>query len=77
MFYNIGLLREMANFSTESDIRGANMYDSPLGTDWKSVLVQTGVYKEGTEPAWKPRTIVKDVYEAVRYAVEDSRWERS
>ncbi|OJD33977.1 had superfamily [Diplodia corticola] len=67
----------MVGDNPESDIRGANMYDSPLGTDWKSVLVQTGVYQKGSEPAWKPRTIVKDVYEAVRYAVEDSKWERS
>ncbi|KAL1630706.1 hypothetical protein SLS54_000577 [Diplodia seriata] len=67
----------MVGDNPESDIRGANMYESPLGTDWKSVLVQTGVYQAGSEPAWKPTTIVKDVYEAVRYAVEDSKWGRS
>ncbi|GME27565.1 Peptidase M20 [Neofusicoccum parvum] len=66
----------MVGDNPESDIRGANTYDSPLGTDWKSVLVKTGVYQEGSEPSWKPRTIVGDVYDAVRYAVEDSQWEK-
>lgn len=67
----------MLTTRTESDIRGANTYESPLGTDWKSVLVKTGVYQEGSEPSWKPTTIVGDVYDAVRYAVEDSKWEKS
>ncbi|KAH7057182.1 HAD-like domain-containing protein [Macrophomina phaseolina] len=66
----------MVGDNPESDIRGANTYDSPAGTDWKSVLVKTGVYQEGSEPSWKPRTIVSDVYDAVRYAVEDSKWEK-
>lgn len=49
----------------ESDIRFANTFDKT----WFSILVKTGVYQEGTEPAYKPKLIVDDVLEAVKFAL--------
>lgn len=63
----------MIGDNPESDIRGANSYKSPLGTDWYSILVRSGVYAGG-EPAWKPRTIVDDVWHAVEFAAKNSSW---
>ncbi|KAF2679486.1 cat eye syndrome critical region protein 5 precursor [Lentithecium fluviatile CBS 122367] len=64
----------MVGDNPESDILGGNSYESPHGTDWVSVLVQTGVYVEGTTPAHAPRQIVGDVYDAVSWAVAQERW---
>lgn len=50
----------------ESDIRFANSFDDK----WYSILVKTGVYQEGTEPAYKPKIIVDNVLSAVEYAIE-------
>ena len=66
----------MVGDNPESDIRGANGYVSPFGSEWRSMLVGTGVYnggevKQGAEPDVK----VKDVGEAVRYALEESAWD--
>lgn len=63
----------MIGDNPESDIRGANVYQSPFGTDWTSVLVRSGVY-DGGEPAWRPRTIVDDVWKAVNWGIEQSQW---
>jgi len=57
----------------ESDIKGANDYQSPQGTEWQSILVRSGVYSDG-EPAWKPRVIVDDVWDAVQWGLESSGW---
>lgn len=69
----------MVGDNPESDIRGANMYQSPHGTDWVSLLTRTGVYQDrpGQEPAWKPRDIVDDVKAAVNWALRDSKWHGS
>lgn len=50
----------------ESDIRFANSHD----TSWHSILVKTGVYKEGTTPKYKPKHTCENVLEAVQYAIE-------
>jgi len=63
----------MIGDNPESDIRGANGYQSPHGSQWKSILVKTGVYKDGTVPSTKPTVIVDDVQDAVRWAVEDAQ----
>ncbi|CAK3781724.1 related to cat eye syndrome critical region 5 precursor [Lecanosticta acicola] len=63
----------MVGDNPESDIRGANEYKSPHGSEWKSVLVKTGVWQEGTEPSYKPYTIQNGVLDAVRWAVEDAK----
>ncbi|KAI9811264.1 MAG: hypothetical protein M1826_003274 [Phylliscum demangeonii] len=55
----------------ESDIRGANEYVSPWKSRWYSVLVRTGVYS-GQQPDRAPTRVVKDVWEAVQWALEQS-----
>ncbi|OWB81690.1 catalytic activity protein [[Candida] boidinii] len=50
----------------ESDIRFANSHDE----SWHSILVKTGVYKEGTIPKYKPKHTCENVLEAVKYAIE-------
>jgi HAD superfamily hydrolase (TIGR01456 family) len=51
----------MVGDNPASDIAGGNNYESPHGTDWASILVQTGVYVEGTKPAYQPRKIVVSI----------------
>lgn len=54
----------------ESDIRGTNAYNEHAENDWHSILVKTGVYQDGTEPAYKPRVTVDNVLDAVKYGVQ-------
>jgi ribonucleotide monophosphatase NagD (HAD superfamily) len=69
----------MIGDNPESDIRGANTYESPHGIEWISLLTRTGVYKDinGAKPSWQPREIVDDVKAAVQYALKDSQWPKS
>ncbi|KAM3068439.1 hypothetical protein ACMFMG_009578 [Clarireedia jacksonii] len=64
----------MVGDNPESDIRGANEFESAHGTEWTSVLVKTGVYRSGTVPAYKPKAVVPDVLEAVEWALEKEGW---
>jgi HAD superfamily hydrolase (TIGR01456 family) len=48
----------MVGDNPASDIAGGNNYDSPYGTDWASILVETGVFVKDTTPAHQPRKIV-------------------
>lgn len=50
----------------ESDIRFANAHDAT----WHSILVKTGVYKDGTVPKYTPKHTCENVLEAVEYAIE-------
>ncbi|KAG6013464.1 hypothetical protein E4U54_006713 [Claviceps lovelessii] len=54
----------------ESDIRGTNAINQKAENDWYSILVKTGVYQDGTEPAYKPRVIVNNVLDAVNHGIE-------
>ncbi|KAK4495113.1 hypothetical protein PRZ48_013440 [Zasmidium cellare] len=63
----------MIGDNPESDIQGANNYRSPYGSHWTSVLIKTGVWKEGTVPAHKPHVIRENVLDAVQWAVEDAK----
>ncbi|KAI1262666.1 HAD-superfamily hydrolase [Xylariaceae sp. FL1019] len=54
----------------ESDIRGTNRYNERAKEDWYSILVETGVYQPGTEPAYKPRATVTNVLDAVNHGIE-------
>ncbi|WPH01809.1 Hypothetical protein R9X50_00466300 [Acrodontium crateriforme] len=63
----------MVGDNPESDIRGANGYRSPYGSLWSSLLVKTGVYREGNVPSCEPTVITKDVGEAVEWAIEDAK----
>ncbi|KAK9417381.1 hypothetical protein SUNI508_08741 [Seiridium unicorne] len=65
----------MIGDNPESDIRGANEFDSPDGTSWKSVLVRTGVWSpERGAPAHQPKMIVDDVAAAVDWALRQEGW---
>ncbi|ETI23574.1 TIGR01456 family HAD hydrolase [Cladophialophora carrionii CBS 160.54] len=66
----------MVGDNPESDIRGANNYDSPHGIEWLSLLTRTGVYRDedGRRPTWEPTAIVDDVKAAVQWALKDSDW---
>ena len=55
-----------------SDIQGANAFKSPSGIEWKSILVESGVYQAGEKPAWVPTFVVKDVMAAVDLVLEIS-----
>lgn len=54
----------------ESDIRGTNAVNETADNDWYSILVETGVYQEGTEPAYKPRVTVNNVLDAVNHGIK-------
>lgn len=60
----------MIGDNPESDIRGGNTFQSPHGAEWNTVLVKTGVYKDGEDPSWKPTRIVEDVWDAVQWALK-------
>ncbi|CAK7202512.1 hypothetical protein SEUCBS139899_005235 [Sporothrix eucalyptigena] len=70
----------MIGDNPESDIAGANQFSSAHGTDWCSVLVETGVYdpaRDGSNPDYlrhRPRAIVGDVGAAVRWALQREGW---
>lgn len=67
----------MVGDNPESDIQGANDYESLVGARWVSVLTRTGVFRsrEGEEPTVKPKVIVDDVREGVRWGLRESGWE--
>ena len=64
----------MVGDNPASDIQGANKYKSPSGTCWESILVQTGVYKDG-KPDYEPKAIVPDITAAVQWGLKKSGWE--
>ncbi|KAI2606092.1 HAD-superfamily hydrolase [Hypoxylon fragiforme] len=61
----------MIGDNPESDIVGANSFQSPRGIEWKSVLVHTGVYVPGTVPVHEPHYSVADVKEAVESTLKN------
>ncbi|OAP61156.1 TIGR01456 family HAD hydrolase [Fonsecaea erecta] len=69
----------MVGDNPESDIRGANTYESAHGIRWVSLLTRTGVYKDqdGRRPTWEPAAIVDDVRGAVQWALKDSNWHQT
>lgn len=55
----------------ESDIRGTNEFNEKKAKNtWYSILVRTGVYQEGTEPAYKPKATVDTVLDAVKFGMQ-------
>ncbi|KAI2639325.1 HAD-superfamily subfamily IIA hydrolase [Xylaria nigripes] len=66
----------MVGDNPESDIRGANEYTSPQGTEWSSILVRTGVWNKERdgEPKYQPTAIVDNVKRAVQWALEREGW---
>ena len=55
----------------ESDIRGTNEFnESPYSENtWYSILVRTGVFREGTKPKFTPKATVDNVLEAVKHGI--------
>ena len=53
----------------ESDIKGTNQFDAKAENEWYSILVRTGVFQGGTEPAHKPRATVDTVLDAVKHGM--------
>ena len=56
----------------ESDIRGTNEFNESGKTDhtWYSILVRTGVFREGTKPAYNAKMTVDSVLEAVEHGLQ-------
>ncbi|KAJ5337375.1 HAD-superfamily hydrolase [Penicillium brevicompactum] len=54
----------------ESDIRGTNEFNETTENDWYSILVKTGVYKDGAETSYPPRKRCENVFDAVGFAYE-------
>ena len=56
----------------ESDIRGTNEFNGSgvCENQWYSILVRTGVFQEGTKPAFAPDATVDNVLEAVKYGIQ-------
>lgn len=67
----------MIGDNPESDIMGANDFKSLVGAEWVSVLTRTGVFRSrrGEEPSVKPKVIVDDVREGVRWGLMGSGWD--
>jgi HAD superfamily hydrolase (TIGR01456 family) len=61
----------MIGDNPESDIRGAMNFKSQFGAQWKSILVETGVYVPGTVPSERPNHIATDIMEAVKWALHE------
>lgn len=56
-----------------SDIAGANAYQSNCGLNWRSVLVETGVYVKGTPTPHTPTHLASNVKEAVEWALSQHK----
>lgn len=61
----------MVGDNPSSDIQGANAFHSPRGIEWRSILVETGLYVAGTKPIHEPTYIAKDILGAVKLAVAE------
>lgn len=70
----------MVGDNPESDIAGANDFKSDAGTEWSSVLVRTGVWspehagEKELQGRFKPKVIVDDAREAVRWVLKREGW---
>ncbi|KAK3616473.1 hypothetical protein LTR56_025941 [Elasticomyces elasticus] len=54
----------------ESDIRGTNEFNEQIKNTWYSILVRTGVFKEGTKPKFAPKATVDHALDAVVHGME-------
>ena len=54
----------------ESDIRGTNQFNEKAKHTWYSILVRTGVFQEGTVPAYEPKVTVDTVLDAVKHGMK-------
>jgi ribonucleotide monophosphatase NagD (HAD superfamily) len=56
--------------SPESDIQGTNQFNERSKNEWYSLLVRTGVFQEGTQPAYTPKITVDTVLDAVKHGMK-------
>ncbi|KAJ6446887.1 HAD-superfamily hydrolase, subfamily IIA, CECR5 [Purpureocillium lavendulum] len=61
----------MIGDNPDSDIAGANGFKPEDGTEWKSILVKTGVWRAGTEPSHRPDVVVDDVVDGIVWALRN------
>jgi ribonucleotide monophosphatase NagD (HAD superfamily) len=54
----------------ESDIHGTNQFNERSKNEWYSLLVRTGVFQEGTQPAYTPKITVDTVLDAVKHGMK-------
>ena len=54
----------------ESDIRGTNEFNETSECLWYSILVKTGVFRDGTKPKYEPLATVDNVLDAVRHGMQ-------
>jgi HAD superfamily hydrolase (TIGR01456 family) len=59
----------MIGDNPESDIAGGNAYRSAHGSTCDTILVATGAWRAGTQPAHKPTVAVADCKEALNYVL--------
>lgn len=53
----------------ESDIQGTNLMNERSEEEWYSILVKTGIYEDGTVPAFEPKITVNTVLDAVNHGI--------
>ena len=53
----------------DSDIRGTNDFDKKADNRWYSILVRSGIFNEGTKPAYTPKMTVDTVLDAVKFGM--------
>lgn len=56
--------------TSENDIGGTNQFNNKSKNEWYSILVRTGVSKEGTQPTYKPMATVDTVLDAVKHGIK-------
>lgn len=61
----------MVGDNPNSDICGAKLANKTSYLTWRSVLVESGVYKAGTVPEHQPTAIKADVWEAVDWIMQE------
>ncbi|KAI9043722.1 phosphatidyl synthase [Aspergillus affinis] len=54
----------------ESDVQGTNEFDKISDIEWFSILVKTGVYRDGMIPRYPPKKTCENVLEAVKFAMQ-------
>lgn len=59
-----------------SDVAGANAAQKASNKTWKSVLVETGIYKHKTTPEHIPTVVKPDVLEAVEWILREEHNEQ-
>ncbi|RKF56580.1 putative CDP-alcohol phosphatidyltransferase class-I family protein C22A12.08c [Golovinomyces cichoracearum] len=53
-----------------TDIKGSNEFNSRNCTKWQSILVKTGVYKDGSPLKHSPKMMATDLQEAVKNVID-------